>query len=1017
MALDPCQNFYAYTCNKWIDNHMIPSTQPVVNLPSITTQSIRYRLHQLLLAPYPHSETNALPNPDKILDRQLFDKLTDIYQSCLNSHEEGVKVLYPIFREIQRLVPLEGHDNKGLNNAIAYLADRGVWSLFEVKIGPDLLDNPSKPSVHLLPAPLPQSDDREGYLHVVSGILELVFKQDNEFGWRSWSSVATARRIIEFEQQWIMESTQMERWKTPEELAKEAPGIDWTTWAHGQQRPILADRALLKKIQESTAVNSRTLQMYLVWRTLWTYLDTLGESFKEYRQRLEAIQLGINPDARPERWETCLSLIDQDSYMGPLLGRYFVLDTHPAIEQVDWMAQKIVSRLQEKMTNERIIKKLRGMQFEIGYATHASLDIMSVLSLTEYYGEVQTDREASLFDNVKSVKMQAVKQMWKELKQNQVKPPVFNPTSTEVLYRYEYNQVIIPAGVLQFPYFDVQGPEYLYQGTLGWMIGQAVMHGFDQVGKRYNEKGLLGDWWKNDESSCLISQYETFGLDGDQTWNNNFADNGALMLYDSTENITIPGLDHWTKEQLFYIQFARMKCSKSTREYQLINKNKAPDQYRFAKQLETESENIPLEWRPYLIQYKSLKKLINKVTQEIESRGLSVSLLQNDKNIKYYFTGEPPHVKPNIEFTYDTNEAQEEILSRLRTSRPKLEYKTSYSNKDVFSINKFNQSKDVVDIMKELLSMTLEEKSGNEQRRSIVIQLEQDNEFFETLLNELTEAHKLQDETAEKFKNQVVTLQTELTRLASPSQQDMYHWRKIFAVYMDSCIFQNTTNVDKSKRQMQWFLDELNKTNQLKRLKSKESKRCFEQFIALNTQLITVKHYQLLNQTAMRKILKKHDKQSGLSASHVFPQLVSVDQLLDSKLAVMLYASITDKLTSIIPQPDDYACPICMSVAWRPIRLECDHVFCVRCLVKAQKKRMPSCPLCRHPTAVSDATANNLDEGLQNFLKLYFPQEIKMKRRENEREQAIEDIEAMTGKRYTEEQLLRMNSPTKCCIM
>lgn len=64
---------------------------------------------------------------------------------------------------------------------------------------------------------------------------------------------------------------------------------------------------------------------------------------------------------------------------------------------------------------------------------------------------------------------------------------------------------------------------------------------------------------------------------------------------------------------------------------------------KFAKQLETESENIPLEWRPYLIQYKALKKLINKVTQEIESRGLSVSLLQNDKNIKYYFTGKHLH--------------------------------------------------------------------------------------------------------------------------------------------------------------------------------------------------------------------------------------------------------------------------------------------------------------------------------------------------------------------------------------
>lgn len=109
-----------------------------------------------------------------------------------------------------------------------------------------------------------------------------------------------------------------------------------------------------------------------------------------------------------------------------------------------------------------------------------------------------------------------------------------------------------------------------------------------------------------------------------------------------------------------------------------------------------------------------------------------------------------------------------------------------------------------------------------------------------------------------------------------------------------------------------------------------------------------------------------------------------------------------------------------MSVAWRPIRLACSHVFCVRCLIKAQKKKMDSCPLCRHPTAVRSATALNLDEGLQNFLKLYFPQEIKEKKRENEREQAIEDVQAMTGKKYTEEQLMRMSqnrSDSKCNIM
>lgn len=72
---------------------------------------------------------------------------------------------------------------------------------------------------------------------------------------------------------------------------------------------------------------------------------------------------------------------------------------------------------------------------------------------------------------------------------------------------------------------------------------------------------------------------------------------------------------------------------------------------KFAKQLETESEEIPSEWRPYLIQYKALKKLITKVAEEIESRGLSTSLLhevldeeaaEDDDcvpRIRYYFTG------------------------------------------------------------------------------------------------------------------------------------------------------------------------------------------------------------------------------------------------------------------------------------------------------------------------------------------------------------------------------------------
>ncbi|KAI8326973.1 SPX domain-containing protein [Choanephora cucurbitarum] len=516
---------------------------------------------------------------------------------------------------------------------------------------------------------------------------------------------------------------------------------------------------------------------------------------------------------------------------------------------------------------------------------------------------------------------------------------------------------------------------------------------------------------------------------------------------------------------------------------------------KFGKQLETEAEDIPSEWRPYLIQYKALKKIITRVAEEIESRGLSASLLHecledsgneeslaihdneqdhdndNIPKIKYYFIGEVPNVKPCIEFSYDPSEPKvQQMLSKLLISsetpnqdadRPKLEYKRSHNNKDIFSLSSSvssgeenvlhspaftRQRRDsTVQLVKELVKLTLAErdriKDSHEhedmteraelmergQLKTLVIELEQDDEFFKLLLAELDQAAKLQNVTSQRFEEDINSLESCMTKAAAPTQKsEMYHWRKIFSVYMDAQIFQGNAeadrtfrSVERAKRQMTWFVEQLNRQDLLKKFKTKESKSAFEQFIALNTELITMKHYQVLNQTAMRKILKKHDKRSGLTASQSFPELVSTEQLFSPKLAGMLYATITSKLTSIIPQPDDYACPVCMNVAWRPIRLRCDHVFCVRCLVKAQKKKMDGCPLCRHPTAVRDATALNLDEGLQNFLKLYFPQEIKEKKRDNEREQAIEDIQAMTGKKYSEEQLMRMSqqSHNKCLIM
>ena len=131
--------------------------------------------------------------------------------------------------------------------------------------------------------------------------------------------------------------------------------------------------------------------------------------------------------------------------------------------------------------------------------------------------------------------------------------------------------------------------------------------------------------------------------------------------------------------------------------------------------------------------------------------------------------------------------------------------------------------------------------------------------------------------------------------------------------------------------------------------------------------------FQAANSEATRKILKKHAKRtalpapSDLSSNHSFPNFVLVGlggvpssqsssqsspSPSSSSLPRILVQAISETLLPIIPHLDDYACFICMNIAFKPIRLDCGHLFCVRCLVKMQKRGQDECPMCRAPSVV-----------------------------------------------------------------
>lgn len=89
------------------------------------------------------------------------------------------------------------------------------------------------------------------------------------------------------------------------------------------------------------------------------------------------------------------------------------------------------------------------------------------------------------------------------------------------------------------------------------------------------------------------------------------------------------------------------------------------------------------------------------------------------------------------------------------------------------------------------------------------------------------------------------------------------------------------------------------------------------------------------------------DKRTSFGISQAFRRAVQSHRLMAGNVSKDICAQMSSELVSVVPQISDFLCPICFAVAYRPVRLDCQHIFCIRCMVKIQRRREKHCPLCR----------------------------------------------------------------------
>lgn len=441
-------------------------------------------------------------------------------------------------------------------------------------------------------------------------------------------------------------------------------------------------------------------------------------------------------------------------------------------------------------------------------------------------------------------------------------------------------------------------------------------------------------------------------------------------------------------------------------------------------------DGYPQTWIDSAIPYGQLKKCLKQVTKELQDLGLSKetlaelaaphtatssSSIPTDLGFAYQLDGSSNHLRPRLTVFVQLKNGQA-VDARLspatRTFLQNIAARESIHQSPVVQPAVIDPScATTVPVSSEQRGEGSCRDTSDSEVQQVEVPLVFDEKFFNILQTDVSNLDILQKREEEHLKKEIQSLGQEIAKVTKPKgrkgKDDLVKWRQIFELYLESAVFFSTREMDHGERsstqalvQLQLFQDKVLERKLTQGLRSREA---FTKFLNINTLLLSHLKFQELNKLAVSKILKKFDKRTSLGASKTFVTAVHSDHLLAGSIAKDLCAEVSQEIISVVPDIQDYLCPICFSVAYWPIRLDCNHVFCSRCMVKMQRKVERFCPLCR-ADCIMRAGLENFDTKHADFLKLYFPKEVKEKVRANELERGKE----VFGPDYTDR---------PCCVM
>jgi putative endopeptidase len=607
LSVNPGDDFYKYANGGWLKKNTIPAKQSSWGSFNVLIQDNTDKLLALL------KEVSTSPSQPK---GSLKQRVGDLYASGMDSvaiEKLGYEPIKPSLARVDKIT-----DINGVINEITYERMHGEGGgLFGFGVGRDS-KNPSKyrVSVGMGGTTLPDRDYylkddatskkiREAYKKYIIALFTLTGTDEN-------TATNNAAIILNIETQLAKAYMTRVEMRDPNktynkfsvaEFSKTTPNLNWakifSQLKVAPQDTLLTNSPSFMKTADALVASTPVDQwkVYLKWNILKNRTGSLSSEFVKTRFVFSSVLTGQKVQA--PRTERMSALVDGS--LGELLGQLYVekyftpaakarmlqlvnnlkLSLGDRIRNVDWMSAE---------TKAKALRKLNAFTVKIGYTDKWETYKDLVIDRNDYSGNLQRIAEWGYYDNINRLGKPVDKTEWG------MTPPTVN-----AYYNSQNNEIVFPAGILQFPFFNMDADDAVNYGAIGSVIGHEMTHGFDDKGRLFDADGSLRDWWTKDDNEKFTARAErvakqydalaildTIHVNGHLTLGENLADLGGLNVAYQAFKKTKQGqsnvkIDGYTPDQRFFLAYAQewrsMIRPESAAQRILVDPH-SPDQFR-----------------------------------------------------------------------------------------------------------------------------------------------------------------------------------------------------------------------------------------------------------------------------------------------------------------------------------------------------------------------------------------------------------------------------------------------------